>query len=149
MRVACRLLVAAALVFSAGAAARADEASDKAALARQVVDLAVAPGLDGRIARMIAEVAEKLPADKQASFREEALKPAVGVREELVTTFATYYASAFTLAELKELQAFFASPVGRKLVEAEEKKPPEVSATIQQLILKLVTQTAGAAGLAR
>jgi len=136
MRILGSLLVVASLVFPV--AARADEASDKAALARQAVDLSIAPGLDGRIARMIGQAVEKLPADKQAQARADLLKAAAGTREDLVGVFATYYAGAFTVAELKEFAAFYSSPVGRKVVQVEENKPAAVDAAIQQQIMKLV-----------
>ncbi|MEP9352067.1 DUF2059 domain-containing protein [Xanthobacter sp. KR7-65] len=141
MRFAYSLLVAAALTLPAVAAptlAMADEASDKVKLARQVVDQSVTPGLDGRITRMIGQVVEKLPADKQAEARAALVKDSGGIREDLVKVFATYYAGAFTAAELKELVAFYSSPIGRKVVEVEENKPDEVNAAIQQQIMKLV-----------
>lgn len=147
MRFAYPMLVAAALAVSTvtfpGLAA-ADEASDKAALARQVVDLAVAPGIDGRVTRMIGEAAAKQPADKQASFRAEMEKGTAPIRADLLGQFATYYASALSLSELKEAVAFYSSPAGRKLVAVEEAKPAEVNAAIQQHIMKIVILVNGA-----
>lgn len=132
---AATLLASAALYVPA---AHADEAADKVALARQVVDLAVAPGIDGRVARMIADAAAKQPADKQASFRADAEKASAPIRADLLAEFATYYASALSLAELKDILGFYSSPAGRKLVQVEETKPTEVNAAIQQHIIKLV-----------
>lgn len=147
MRFACKMFVVAALLFPV--AAVADEASDKAATARQIVELSVVPGLDGRIARMIGQVAEKLPADKQAQARADLLKASAGTRGDLVAVFATYYAGAFTAAELKELLAFYSSPIGLKVVKVEENKPAAVDAAIQQQIVKLVMQVNAAAGQGR
>ncbi|MDI4664406.1 DUF2059 domain-containing protein [Xanthobacter autotrophicus] len=134
MRYAFQWLVVAALLSPAAAAA--DEAADRAA--RQVVNLSVAPGMEGRIGRMISEVVEKQPADKQAQVRADLLKASTGIREDLMATFAAYYAKAFTPDELKGLVAFYESPLGRKVVEVEEQKPAEVNAAIQQQIMKLV-----------
>lgn len=141
MRFAYPMLVAAALAvptLAFPALATADEASDKAALARKVVDQSVVPGLDGRINRMIGQVTEKLPADKQAEARAALAKESAGIREDLVGVFATYYAGAFTPAELKELAAFYASPLGRKVIEVQENQPDAVNVAIQQQIMKLV-----------
>ncbi|MFG1222734.1 DUF2059 domain-containing protein [Xanthobacter wiegelii] len=141
MRLAYPMLMAAALAvhtLTFPATAAADEASDKVALARQVVDQAVAPGIDGRVARMIAEAAAKQPADRQAAFRADAEKAAAPIRADLLGEFATYYASALSLAELKDIHGFYSSPAGRKLVQVEEAKPAEVNAAIQQYIIKLV-----------
>ncbi|MFG1347259.1 DUF2059 domain-containing protein [Xanthobacter autotrophicus DSM 431] len=143
MRFMFKMVVVAALL--APAAAVADEASDKAALARQVVELSVAPGLDGRIARMVGEAAAKQPADKQAQARTDFAKAATGPREELIKVFSTYYAGAFSVAELKDLVAFYTSPLGRKAVKVENEKPAEVNAAIQQQIMKIV----GALGAGR
>lgn len=146
MRFAYPMLMAVALVvhtLAIPATAAADEASDKVALARQVVDLAVAPGIDGRVGRMIAEAAARQPADKQASFRADAEKAAAPIRADLLGEFATYYASALSLPELKDILGFYSSPAGRKLVQVEEAKPAEVNAAIQQHIIKLVVMING------
>ena len=129
-------LVVAALLSPV--AAVADEAADKAALARQVVNLAVAPGMESRIDRMIAQAVEKQPSESQAKARADLLKASASIREELMATFAAYYATAYTPAELKELVAFYQSPLGLKTVQVEEQKPAEVNAAIQQQIMKLV-----------
>lgn len=141
MKIVRAAALAATLLASAALhvpAAHADEAADKVALARQVVDLAVAPGIDGRVGRMIADAAAKQPADKQASFRADAEKASAPIRADLLAEFATYYASALSLAELKDILGFYSSPAGRKLVQVEETKPAEVNAAIQQHIIKLV-----------
>lgn len=117
-------------------AALADDGA--AALARQAVNLAVAPGIESRIDRMIAQAAERQPADRQAEVRAGLLKASAGLRDDLLATFAAYYAKAFTPAELKELVAFYQSPLGLKAIQVEEHKPDEVNAAIQQQIMKLV-----------
>ncbi|MFG1292745.1 DUF2059 domain-containing protein [Xanthobacter versatilis] len=129
-------LVVAALLSPVTAVA--EEGADAAALARQMVNLAVAPGMESRIDRMIAQAVEKQPADRQAAVRAELLKASAGIREDLMAIFAAYYAKAFTPAELKGLVAFYQSPLGLKAVQVEENKPAEVNAAIQQQIMKLV-----------
>lgn len=109
-----------------------------AGLAQKAVTLSVAPGLDGRISRMIGEAVAKLPADKQAQARADLTKASVGIREDLVGVFSSYYARSFTTDELKAIVAFFESPVGKKLVQVEENKPAEVNTAIQQQIMKMV-----------
>ncbi|MFG1477890.1 DUF2059 domain-containing protein [Xanthobacter sp. V4C-4] len=132
-----KAFVVAAMLFPA-VPAWADEAADKAALAREAVELAVGPGLDGRINRMVGELVARLPADQQAGARAELLKTASGARGDLAVVFADYYAGAFTLDELKAIVAFYSSPAGRKLILVDENKPAEVNAAIQQTFQKLV-----------
>ncbi|NMN58399.1 hypothetical protein FHT36_002301 [Xanthobacter sp. SG618] len=129
------LLVAALLI---PAAAHADEASDKAALARQVVDFAVVPGLEKHFGRMIGQAAEKLPADKRDAARAALTTESASIREDLVGVFAGYYADSYSLSELKELAAFYGSPLGRKMVQVQENPPEAVNMAVQQQILKLV-----------
>jgi hypothetical protein len=98
------MLVVAALLIPAAAAA--DDGAETSALARQVVSLSVAPGIDGRIERMIGDTVAKQPADKQAEVRTSLSTAATGIREDLLKVFAGYYAGSFSSAELKELLAF-------------------------------------------
>lgn len=140
------LLVAALL---SPVAAVAEEGADASALARQMVNLAVAPGMESRIDRMIAQAVEKQPADTQAQARADLLKASASIREDLMATFAAYYAKAFTPAELKDLVAFYQSPLGLKAVQVEEHKPAEVNAAIQQQIMKLVVLLKTPPGQAR
>jgi len=116
----------------------AQGAEDVSAQAAQVVKLVVAPGIDGRIERMITLAVEKQPADKQAEAKAALLKAAAPLRDELLATFSAYYATAFTPDELKQLVAFYQSPLGQKAVKVEVDKPAAVNAAIQQGIMKLV-----------
>lgn len=129
-------LVAGALVSPVAAPVAAF--AEDAALARKAVTLAVEPGLEGRMNRMIGDAVAKLPADKQAGVRAELAGTAASIRADLVGVFAAYYARAFTADELKAIVAFYESPVGKKLVQVEENKPAEVNAAIQQQIMKMV-----------
>lgn len=146
MPYACKLLVLAALLWPVGAVAQ-DAAG--AGLARQVVDLAVAPGIDGRFVRMIGEAVARQPADRQAELRAGLAREAAGIREELLAVFSNYYATAFTPAELKDLVAFYESPLGKKAVTVEQHKPAAVEAEIQQRIMRLVILANPAMGEAR
>lgn len=137
MRYACRMLVVAALLMPV--AAVADDGAETSALARQVVSLSVAPGIDGRIERMIGDAVAKQPADKQAEVRTSLSTAATGIREDLLKVFAGYYAGSFSSAELKELLAFYQGPLGQKALRVEEQKPAAVNAQIEQQIMKLVT----------
>ncbi len=141
MRFAYPMLMAAALavqILAFPASAAADEASDKAALARQVVERAVVPGLEKHFNRMIGQAIEKIAADKRDAARDVLTKESASIREDLVGVFAGYYADAYTLAELKELAAFYGSPLGLKMVQVQENPPEAVNMAVQQQILKLV-----------
>lgn len=141
------MIVGAAALFPA--VAPADEAADKAASARQAVALAVVPGRDGRIGRMIGQAVEALPADTRAAGRADRVAATAGVGGDLVAVFAAYDADAFTADALKPIAGFHASPAGRRLVAVEEGKPAEVSAAIPQRIMKRVAMPATAAGRPR
>ena len=147
MRYACKMLVVAALLFPA--AAVADDGADRSALAGQVVSLSVAPGIDGRIGRMIDDAVTKQPADKQAAVRTSLSAAATGVREDLLKVFAGYYAGSFSSAELKDLLAFYQGPLGQKALRVEQQKPAEVNAEIEQQIMKLVALMNALPGQAR
>lgn len=142
MRYARQLLVVVALAFPAAALAQSAPAptSTPVAVAREVVNLSLSPGFEGRFNRMIGEAVSKLPADKQAAARADLQKAAASARDEILAAIAAHYAKAFTPAELNDLLAFFKSPLGLKLVQVEETKSPEVNAAIQQQIMKLVVQ---------
>lgn len=147
MKIVRTVLLVAALLIPA--AAHADEASDKAALARQVVDLAVVPGLEKHFGRMIGQAAEKIAADKRDAARAVLTRESANIREELVGVFAAYYADAYTPAELKELAAFYSSPLGRKMVQVQENPPDAVNMAVQQQIVKLVAFLSAATGAPR
>lgn len=132
------LAAAAPVAAVAPSPAMAQGAEDVSAQAAQVVKLVVAPGIDGRIERMITLAVEKQPADKQADAKAALLKAAAPLRDELLATFSAYYATAFTPDELKQLVAFYQSPLGQKAVKVEVDKPAAVNAAIQQGIMKLV-----------
>lgn len=138
MRRALKWMVVAVLLCPVPALA--DDAAD--ALARKVVDLAVAPGLEGRFARMVAVAVEHQPAERQQQAKAEFAVAAASAQAGLVDVFTRYYAARFTPAELGQLVAFYESPVGRKFVAVEEDKPAEVNAEIQQQIMKLATTLA-------
>lgn len=133
-RVVLRTLVlAGVLLLPAGAFAQ-----DVALLARQTVDLSVAPGIDGRIQRMIGEAVARMPAERQAAARADFEAASGPIREDLLGAIARYYATAFTPEELKALTAFYESPLGKKAVSVAENKPAAVNAEIQQQIMRVV-----------
>lgn len=136
MRYAGTVLVIAALL--APAMAVADDAADNAALARQVVSVSVAPGLDARIDRMVGDAVAKQPADRQAQVRTDLSSAAAGVHDDLIKVFTGYYARSFSSAELKDLLAFYQGPLGKKVLQVDVQKPAEVNAAIEQQIMKLV-----------
>ncbi len=135
MRNALTWIVAAALLFPVAAAAEGP--SD--ALAQKVVTLSVAPGIDGRFARMIGIAVERQPADRKAKAKADFDAAAAAIRADTLKIFTTYYASSFTPAELRDLVAFYEGPLGKKLVAVEENKPAAVNSEIQKQIVKLVS----------
>lgn len=134
MRHALKWMVVAALLCPV--AAHAEGPTD--ALAQKLVNLSVAPGIDGRFARMVGMALERQPAERRAQAKAEFDTAAAGVRADTLKIFTRYYATSFTPAELTDLVAFFESPLGKKLVAVEENKPAAVNAEIQQQIIRLV-----------
>lgn len=70
----------------------------------------------------------------QKDLNEVAIKVAqdlAGREQEIAEQFATFYASAFTEQELKDLLAFYQSPLGKKTIE----KEPEIFSSAQQYMV--------------
>ncbi len=61
----------------------------------------------------IAQFTAMIPAEKQAVFKEEL----IATFPELYNAMAVIYMDTFTHDEIKELLAFYATPVGKKLAD--------------------------------
>jgi hypothetical protein len=118
-----------ALLHSAQAQPQPSQPSAAAiALAMQVLELkgglvAFDPAVDGVIVHhrnLLLQINPNLTKDVDATV---ALMRADGAarRKEIQTELATGYASAFTEQDLKDLIAFYKTPLGKKMVEAEPK----------------------------
>ncbi|WP_454915474.1 DUF2059 domain-containing protein [Xanthobacter sediminis] len=84
---------------------------------------------------------DREPPDRREAAKAARLKASAGIREELLATFAAYYAyyaKSFTPAELNEIVAFYGGPIGRKLSQMEQNKPAEVSDAIRTQMMKLM-----------
>lgn len=121
--------VAAAVVLSAPAAARADGApppqltTEQLQLATQLVQAigiqqvadAALQGLELVLVQSLA-ANNNQPEDKVAPIVDQILMPDLKAQEpQFVTAVATLYGQAFTPDEMKQILAFYQTPVGQKL----------------------------------
>lgn len=98
------------------------------ALAREIATLKQAGNLySGAVAGLVAQTRDQFLAtnlDKQKDLDEVASKVAKdldGRQNEIGEAMAKIYASGFTEQELRDLLAFYQSPLGRKTIETEPK----------------------------
>lgn len=100
------LIVLAIVCISFNVNAQSDEfASDTQNLVETISKDAFEP--------YIAQFVAMVPAEKQEGFKEELM----GTMPELYAAMATIYMEEFTHQEIKELIAFYETPVGKKMAE--------------------------------
>jgi len=123
-RCASAVLVMAALCVSHRANAQAPGSapptdSSRLAAARSVLEAS------GAAQSMISAMRAQIPAQKQAmpqlppEFWDRIEERMVHDTPELVDSIAVLYATSFTIQELRQLVAFYESPVGRRLAEVQ------------------------------
>jgi hypothetical protein len=134
MKNGIKLLSAAALVLALSASAafaQAKPAQPSAAAlasATEILKLKGASGLyQGATAGMVQNVKNmlmqsNLNVGKDLNEIAPIVAQQVAAKEqEIAAEFARQYASGFTEQELKDLQAFYSSPLGKKMIEQEPK----------------------------
>ena len=120
------LSLAAALAQAAGA----DPAADRAArelLAAMNQRATIITALQGIERGLIADKSSKPKADVAAVVRKLMVDPVF--MEQLVVETIPIYTQRFTTAELKELAAFYRSPLGQRFIAS----APEVHAAVLQV----------------
>jgi hypothetical protein len=129
------IILAACLVLAATARAPAQAPTQDPATEAAARNLVTAMGGNEQISRIftamrtgIIQIIVKsghVTADKATSAYDDILAPAMKTHVgELTSALTEIYAQNYTAAELKQLQSFYETPLGRKVLE----KQPEISA---------------------
>lgn len=157
----------ACLILAAPPAARAQEADTRPALAERYIQLAMAGNLDKMIrdimAAELAGLADDMPADQFAWFRDNASEILNRHIQSMVADMTRYHAEHFTVGELEALIAFYDSPTGRtiaiKQMEMGIEQGRQMQAFTEAYTIELLTKycaafdcpviTPGAAGAAK
>jgi hypothetical protein len=137
-RRALGLAIFASLAFAPAAQAQQEPTAAAVALAMQILELkgginAFDPAIDGVMAHhkgifiQMNPNAAKVLSELDATFRSEA----AAKRQQLHTQVATGYASQFTEQELKDLLAFYNTPLGKRVIEAEPKAGEAAAKRVQ------------------
>ena len=131
------------LAFVPGAFGQQQPTAAAVALATQILDLkggagAFDPAIDGVIAHhkgvflQMNPNASKALNEIEAKFRAQSGPK----RQEMHVEVARAYASQFSEQDLKDLLAFFKTPLGKKLIEGEPKAGEEATKRVQVWIEK-------------
>ena len=135
--------IAAGLFAPSGAMAQPQPSAAAVALATQILQLkgglaAFDPALEGVIIHHKTTFLQINPnAAKVLSDMEPKLKAdAAAKRKELHGEVARAYASQFTEQELKDLLAFYNTPLGKKVIEGEPKAGEEAAKRVQAWVDK-------------
>ena len=138
------------LAFAPRAQAQQQSSAAAVALATQILELkgginAFDPAIDGVIAHhkgifmQMNPNAGKVLSDMDPKFRADS----AAKRQELHVEVAKAYASQFTEQELKDLIAFYNTPLGKKLIDAEPKAGEEAAKRAQVWIDTYANDVAG------
>lgn len=121
-----RFWIALVLMFAAGVLpARAqDDSAARLAAARSVIEasrategmLNMLPGLAQQVARKLVSATPTTQRDIEAAFA-PALEKMKVRQNDLITEIAQLYADVFSLAELKDIEVFYRSTTGQKVVK--------------------------------
>jgi hypothetical protein len=137
----------AGLILAPAARAQQPPSAAAVALASQILEIkggmnAFDPALDGVLEHHKSTFLQMNPAtgrvltDVETKLRAESAPK----KQELHTEVATAYASQFSEQELKDLLAFYKTPLGKKVIENEPKAGEEVVRRVQIWIDKYADQ---------
>jgi hypothetical protein len=145
-RLMTRTLSAAAiacLAFAANAQAQQEPSAAAVALAAQIIELkggttAFDPAIDGVFAHHKGIFLQMNPSVSKAMDEiERSMSSERAARlQELHNEMARGYAAKFTEQDLKDLVAFYKSPLGKKIIELEPQAGEEVAKRVQLWIDK-------------
>jgi hypothetical protein len=140
-------VLAAGLAVPSGAVAQPQPSAAAVALATQILELkggigAFDPALEGVIVHHKNTFLQINPnvATVLANMEPKLLAEAAAKRKELHVEVARAYAAQFTEKELKDLLAFYNTPLGKKVIEGEPKAGIEAAKRAQVWIDKYATE---------
>jgi hypothetical protein len=133
-----RALAAAVVIVCAGAASAQQPSAGAVAMAKEIISLKGATGLWDPIVPGVVEQAKNAFLQMNPQLSKDLTEVSMRLRSELAPRLAQLteeiarlYAGRFTEQELKDVLAFYKTPVGRKMI-VEEPKVLEASMTHAQ-----------------
>ena len=143
---ATRAIAIAAALLAAGAPAYAQQKPSSAAIAtaKQIIDIKGAAGLFNPLISGVIEQVKSLYVQQNPSLVKEINEVAATLRAEfaprraeVIDEVARLYATHFTEQELKDLLAFYSSPLGKKMITEEPRAIEQSMAFAQNWANKL------------
>lgn len=130
------LSLAAALALPLGA--RADEASDKLAVAKTLTEKTVLKNLDTGFGGALEKTVSTMPEERAETVRKEARAEFDKLRGELLDGLSKQYADKFSLDELKRLEAIYEDPTYQKFQTVNADPKSEVNLLSQAVVTRLL-----------
>lgn len=130
------LCMAAAL--SAPLAARADDASERLAIATNLVEKTVLKTLDAGFGGALEKTVSQMPDEKADTVRKEARAEFDKQRAILVDGLSKQYADKFKLDELKRIQGIYDDPVYQKFQAMNADPKSEINIISQAAVTRLL-----------
>jgi hypothetical protein len=148
LRTLCAAVVA-CLALTQDLRAQQQPSAASVALAREVLELKGALNTFDVVLTGAVEFHRNLYLQANPTFARDLAEISTQLRSELApkraelhTEIARAYASQFTEQELKEAVAFYKSPLGKKLIEAEPKALDEANKRVEALATKFGEEVA-------
>lgn len=130
------LCLAAAL--SAPLAARADDASERLAIAKTLVEKTVLKTLDAGFGGALEKTVSQMPDDKAEKVRTEARAEFDKQRAILVDGLSKQYAEKLKLDELKRIQGVYDDPIYQKFQSINADPKSEINVISQAAVTRLL-----------
>lgn len=130
------LCIALALALPVGA--RADEAADKIAVAKALVEKTLLKTLETGFSGALEKTVAQMPDDKADKVRKEAREEFDKQRQILLEGLSKNYAEKFSLDELKHLQGIYDDPVYAKFQAVNADPKSEINLISQASVTRLL-----------
>lgn len=127
-----------AALLALPAAARADEAADKLAVATKLTEKTVLKNLDTGFGGALEKTVSTMPDDKAESVRKEARAEFDKQRAELLQGLSKQYADKFSLDELKHLDEIYEDKTYQKFQTVNADPKSEVNLLSQAVVTRLL-----------
>ena len=130
--------LALALTLSLPLAARADDAADRTAVSRQIVERTVLKTLDVGFTGALEKTVASMPDDKAASVRKDATAEFATQRAALLDGLSKQYAEKFSLDELKRLAAIYDDKTYQRFQAMNADPKSDINILSQEIVTRLL-----------
>ena len=119
-------------------AARADDAADRTAVARQIVERTVLKTLDVGFTGALEKTVSSMPEDRAASVRRDATAEFATQRTVLLDGLSTQYADKFSLDELKRIASIYDDKTYQRFQAINADPKSDINLISQEIVTKLL-----------